>query len=349
MGRAVFAACFWMLVVSVFAQPTLARGEYQTALDFYNQKQYAQAAPYFEAASLNAPSNSAANYYAGYCFYVSGRRSEAIKSLWRLVRSSPSAREASAARTLLRQIDPDYVKNEGGGSSPSASSAPGSAASGLKAPEKLLTTAQVLDKLIKVMPSTGKLANVSAPYIAKVRGMLETIPLPVLRFMLANGVAVILSPNVVEHDRRIQNTTPRGWNADYDWKASPALTHGEKVYMGQFRMDSKSGDYIDTSPEVGVVRHEIGHALDYVMGNFTEQDEFKHAYLLDAAKVPDELRTQLDYFLQKSDSGPQETFAELFCHLVGGETDSRQETCELVFKHFSTCAKIIQKKINSVQ
>jgi len=179
--------------------------------------------------------------------------------------------------------------------------------------------------------------------------LLVAIPVPILLFWKNGGGSVLVSPSVVEHDMRIQNTAPRGWGDDFDWKASPALTSGGQVVISSNRFDSKSGEYIDTTPELGVVRHEAGHAIDYLMNNFTETDEFKHAYLLDSAQVPDEFRKRLDYFLQKASSGPQETFAELFCYRLGGETDShRKETCELVHKYFPLSEKELEKRLSKL-
>ena len=91
-------------------QAAQARGEYQTALDFYNKRQYGPAATYFEAASLVDPSNVAANYYAGYCFYTAGRRDEAIKSFWRLARAYPTRREGYRLWISFGRSTPTLLK-----------------------------------------------------------------------------------------------------------------------------------------------------------------------------------------------------------------------------------------------
>jgi hypothetical protein len=68
---------FTALTIWLAAPPAcVAHGEYQTALDLYNKRQYPQAAQYFEIASLGEPSNVSANYYAGYSFYLAGRKSD---------------------------------------------------------------------------------------------------------------------------------------------------------------------------------------------------------------------------------------------------------------------------------
>ena len=101
------AGCAFLLSARV-----LAAGEYQTGVDLYGKHRYAEAAPYFEAASIASPSNAAANYYAGYCFYLAGKRAESCSSFWRLVKNNPSSKEAADARTLLQKLDPNYALHE---------------------------------------------------------------------------------------------------------------------------------------------------------------------------------------------------------------------------------------------
>lgn len=324
------------LVLGPVVPAVQGRGEYQAGLDCYQQKRYLEAGQYFELASVNDPNNEIANYYAGYCFYLAGRPAQAIASLRRLCRRQSGSKEAAQAQALLRRIDPDFGKEV-----PPAASSP---------VEKVrpATARELVAAMIKIQPGTGRLPDVSNAFVEKVKEMLVTVPLPILLLLRREGAQVVVGPSVVEHDQRIQNTAPRGWSGDYNWKQSPALTHGRKVFMAQYRLDGRTGEYVDTSPEVGVVRHELGHALDHCLGDYTETDAFKHAYLLDAAKVPDEYQEKLHYFLQKADSGPSETFAELFCYRVGGETDSRQEKCELVHKYFPNARAEMVKMLNGL-
>ncbi|HNG19750.1 MAG TPA: hypothetical protein PLI59_11280, partial [Candidatus Obscuribacter sp.] len=149
-----------------------------------------------------------------------------------------------------------------------------------------------------------------------------------------------IAPSVVEHDLRIQNTAPRGWGSDSSWKESPAVCSGTKVIIAQYKLNSSTGEYVTTETEIGVVRHETGHAIDHCLNGFSTRESFRHAYYLDEARVPDELRGRLAYFLQKSTSGPSEVFAELICSRLGGETDNyRKESGDLVYKHFPLCRK----------
>lgn len=348
-----FAFCLVVLLASG-VQPSSARGEYQAALDLYAKKQYPQAAQYFEAASLSDPNNVAANYYAGYSFYLAGRRAEAIASFWRLAKAYPARKEGLQAREFLKKIDPDYAKNDSGVPATAAGATAGVSGSSTAGTTVVATPKPsargLVNGLVQVKPSAGKNANVSSAFVEKIKGLLVTMPLSVLLFLRDEGASVMIVSSVVEHDMRLQNTVPRGWNEDFSWKESPALTYGKKVVVSQYKNDRKTGEAVDTSKEIGVVRHETGHALDHCLDDFTKTSEFRHAHYLDAAKVPDEYRSRLDYFLQLASGGPSETFAELFCYSQGGETDAhRQESCELVHKYFPLCEAEMRKQLAKLE
>lgn len=157
------------LGLTLCALECFARGEYQTALELYGRKQYLPAAQSFESASLSEPTNVSANYYAGYCFYLAGRRSEAISSFWRLARAFPTRREGIQALAYLKQIDGDFAKHYASTSlsvagnqvqgSLSRASAGVSASQSQSNNEKLvpkLSAKEIVERLVEVKPSAGK-------------------------------------------------------------------------------------------------------------------------------------------------------------------------------------------------
>ncbi len=77
------------------APQAIAGPDYDTALNYYKQKQYEKAAVHFETASLRAPGNISANYYAAYCFHLVGKRQEAIQSYRRLCKNFPGTKAAA--------------------------------------------------------------------------------------------------------------------------------------------------------------------------------------------------------------------------------------------------------------
>lgn len=339
---------FWLsflLLLATSSASAFARGEYQTALELYGKKQYFPAAQYFESASLSDPANVSANYYAGYSFYLAGHKNEAIASFWRLAKAFPGRKEGAQALLYLRQIDPNFANHEANKSQTSEAKTVSNASV-----EPKLSPKAIVDRLVEIKPSAGKNPNVTPSFTRLVKELLVAMPAPVLKLLLDSGGRIVLVSSAVEHDMRIQNSAPRGWDSSFSWKESPALTQGSKVVMSQFRADSRTGEPVSTTEEIGVLRHETGHAVDYCLGEFSDSAEFKHAYALEAAKVPDEHRQKLDYYLQKSNNGASETFAELYCYSTGGETDAgRKESGELVHKYFPHCEQLMSKRLAALE
>ncbi|MCA9802743.1 MAG: hypothetical protein KC777_12300 [Cyanobacteria bacterium HKST-UBA02] len=330
------AACFLLSTVGCFAQE---QAGYSQAMALYKAKRYDQAARLFERAWQADDSNPKAAYFAGYCAYLSGRRPESCRILWQLVDRHGDSPEAGAARKMLSQTDPAGAYRKARGASPvvSKTSVSSSTAQSSETPK------QLVDAIVTVHKPTGKFPAVTPTFVASIKDMLMALPESVLRTLRDKRGKVSIRPSVIEMDYRIQNTRPRGWTDGSSWANSPALTQGREVVVSQYRLDD-SGNPINTDSEIGVVRHEVGHALDYCLGSVSETEKFKHAYLLDAAKVPGDLRGRLDYYLQKSDAGPSEVFAELFNARFGGYTDrGRAGSSALVDSNFPLCKKIVDE------
>ena len=330
----------------LFIAGASAQQDYETAIAFYERHKYGDAAQCFANVWRVEPKNATAGYYAAYSFYLAGKREQSVTIFWQLVNTLPDRKESGMARELLKRIDPDYAKHS---ANSTADASPQPAKTSF--PQRRIETAQELvDALVTVEPPKGKVPAVTPSFTRSIKEMLVAIPLPVLRILNNEDGHIRIMPSVVEMDYRIQNTTPHGWNDSASWKDSPALCHGKSVVISQYRNDQRTGEYVQTTNELGVVRHELGHAIDNCMDSFSQTESFKHAYYLDAANVPQELRTKLDYFLQSGWSGPSEVFAELCCHKFGGETDrGRIELCELVKRNFPLTDQELEKRLNELK
>jgi len=68
---------------------------------------------------------------------------------------------------------------------------------------------------------------------------------------------------------------------------------------------------------VNSLYHEAGHALDFCLDDISHSEGFKHAYLLDSARIEPAAANTLRYYLQKSEDGQEECCAELIGTLLG--------------------------------
>jgi hypothetical protein len=343
-----FRAIILTGIFVISAESVFAQQEYQTALGLYNKRNYAEAAEHFAGAWRVDPNNASAAYYAAYCLYLAGKREDAVNSFWQLVDKLPSRKESMMARQVLQQIDPAYAKHSAGSALTSSSQSTKGGISHAAVP-KAETVQDLINGLVQVTPPQGKLPPVTPSFVQSIKQMLTDVPIPVLRLLRSREGHICVLPSVVEKDFRIQNTTPRGWDDSASWKDSPAMCSGQDVVVSQYRYDGRTGDYAENTNDLGVVRHELGHAVDYCLEYVSTTEDFKHAYYLDAAKVPEESRTKLDYFLQRGTAGPSEVFAELCCYMFGGETGGRKESCELVRKYFQLSESELEKRLKELE
>jgi hypothetical protein len=95
----------------------------------------------------------------------------------------------------------------------------------------------------------------------------------------------------------------------------------------------------------GVVQHEAGHAFDRALKDYSQSDEFKAAYNRDLAKIPDDQKEKLQYYIQDKDgNGNSEAFAEIFCHQLGCNNDPAE-----LEKYFPETSALVKKKIKEAQ
>lgn len=317
--------------------------EYKTAMSYFQLKQYPSAGVQFLKAMQAEPKNPKPIYYSGYCLYMSGRKEDAVKTFWHLVDTIPNSTEAGLAREFLKRIDRNYNNHSKIAVLKSDNKA------GAITKSELQSADFYIGKLIVVHPPRGKYPPVSMSYTNEIRRLLKGLPVTVLKALTDNKAKISILPSIVERDFRMQNTVPRGWDEGTSWQNSTAFCQGTEVVISQYRIDRRTGDPVETTDEVGVIRHEVGHALDHCL-DISDSEEFKHAYRLEAARVPQEMRRKLDYYLQSGDGGPSETFAELFNDKYGGYTDSgRGNIASQVKTYFPNCNKILEQKLKALE
>lgn len=302
----------------------------------YRTKQYESAATKFIQILEKDPENATAAYYASYALYGAGKQTEAVNMFWYLCKHCSSSREAYTARSFLRSLDKTYVKDS---TDPKIGVLP--AAKHESMPLTQSNTKAMKESIIAAMvvvtPRRSAL-DVTPEFVESIRNALRDYPLHILRFLHEHKCKMIISPNVIENDFRMQNRHPRGYSEDSKMDNVPALFNGTDIVIGQYLKDQK-GDTIPNVGIIGTIRHETGHAIDRYLGGISRKEEFRHEFLFDGNCAD---REKLAYFV----NSPSETFAELACQRLGGRTDDyRSERCELLNQYYPRCGKLVDKAL----
>src|SRR6202035_1338371 len=108
------------------------------------------------------------------------------------------------------------------------------------------------------------------------------------------------------------------------------------------RVDPTVNELVRSTREQGVARHEIGHAVDHSMGDFSTSTDFQQAYQQDLAQIPANMQARLDYYIQTARpfAGASEAFADLFAALHGGACNASDTA--LILKFFPRTAEAIK-------
>ncbi|MCD9032768.1 hypothetical protein LDO32_13635 [Luteimonas sp. Y-2-2-4F] len=133
-----------------------------------------------------------------------------------------------------------------------------------------------------------------------------------------NGVTVVVCRNsVTEHLTELQGVQPRGWPPGSTWDDVPGLyaPDTQSVVIATRGHDTPEGARV---PETGnghgstnLVLHETAHALHAIVG---DPQAFLDARQADLAALS-------DYETQPGEAGIQETFAESYANVFGGNPD----------------------------
>lgn len=329
-----------------------SEGHFAAGVRLYNERNYAQAIAHFVEVTKGEPRNQTAYYYGANCYYQLGKRDEAIKFYWFIVRSFPQSREAAQVKGFLKQIDPNFQRNSTDASVASLPTleAPAQAATAKKPKSSAATKPkdQIINEMIKVVKALKDRPNVSAQLLERIRAALRAYPDALLGLLYKEKCFIYVTPTMIDKDPGLQNTKPSGYEEGRTYKNCPGMFDGYNIVLCEYTLE----DDFDVEPApdpIGTLRHELGHAIDGYMNGISETEEFRHAYRLDVGGIDDDVKSKIAYYLQIDVRGPRETFAELMCYQFGGrENQWQKQRCDLVYRSFKRAWTVMAQKINSL-
>lgn len=179
--------------------------------------------------------------------------------------------------------------------------------------------------------------NLSVDFLNDARAARDSIPPQLWEKFAARGWTVHLTDLVVNAAPFLRGRQPRGWPADMTWENADAvhLPQHRMVVIASHRLN-RDGRRVAARRVGGVLRHELGHALDIAfnagVGRLSDSVAFRDSYAKDLAVL--EASDSLAYYVRNGRSGATETFAELLADWYGGGSDvGRQAELRTAFAH----------------
>lgn len=203
--------------------------------------------------------------------------------------------------------------------------------------------------------------NLSRQFEQSMEEILAPLPPSLSQLASAGGIRIVATPTVIDHFPELKNIQPRGWSAGSSWANCDGLYNSDsrEVVFAQSMLLRSNGQLVQSSSRKGVLLHEFGHAIDELLGWYSQSPEFVAAYLADVSKVfTTALEPELAYYLQGFEltgtgslpshgaAGLGETFADVFA-AIHGSSANRDKT-KLILAVFKRVAMVIRKKLETL-
>ncbi len=311
----------------VLALPSAVSSSFEEGVKLYSQKQYKQALPVFMQFLKANPRSSAAYLYIANSYYALQQVGPAKQTYQVLIQSFPNSSEARAAREFLIKLQPPESAN----AKDNSATAEGSTSIPKAFTKRLNSPSPVGELTFRVVRPIQDHPAVSTQLINDVKSRLQSYPKQVRRLLYENGIEVVLTPTLIDKNPEMKNQEGRGYDG-HTLKSCPGMFQdGRMIVICERTMDEGTEavhEPISTSSILRTLNHETGHAIDRCLGELCETEEFKHAYLLDAAaaqRLDASISRDLAYYLQKSVAGQQECCGELFGIILGTDDDKSEK------------------------
>ena len=348
-NQATVSALLVSLTLLQFASPAHSQdASMKAALDLYKvKKDYAAATDAFYKIAVSQPDNIEAFIYYANSLYMQKQSDKAIKAYWYVVRRFPSHKRGYEIKEYLKKLDPSYAThiNDPRFASVGDSKSSATKTASIAAPSR--ASESVINDIVKtVKPLNGRPA-VSPSLIDRTKDALRAYPGNLLQTIYDRGCRIWLTPTMIDKEPGLEHQQPSGYMEGHTYKDCPGMFYSGGIVVCEYTIGN-GFDWDACDDPIGTLRHELGHAVDYYLGEISESEEYRHAYRLDQGSISDDAtRNRLHYYMQKDIRGQHECFAELMAAKYGkGEFKlKKDETNALVEASFPRTMKVIDKRI----
>jgi hypothetical protein len=186
---------------------------------------------------------------------------------------------------------------------------------------------------ITTLPNVEISPKLSDQFLQQIDRAVSIIPESVLKALEQHGDSLKLSPQLKDLLPELSGKPIPGDPSGRVFDQSPGLYYRREksIIIFEYVMDTHPPfRVIKNNRAPGILRHELGHALDRALGGRSDYDDFQRAYNQDVDTIDNvSMIDEYAYYLTRK--GRSELFAELFAVLQGGGADERIGNIKRIF------------------
>lgn len=320
-----------------------ASDAFQNAVSLYGKQDYRACVPLLENYIRAHPTNKVAYCYLANSYFALGNYDQAKKLAEYVAVNFTMTPESAACGELIARIQAKLEKSQkatkiltGSQSETALRHSSGKHGGSTGGPFNI-------DTFIYTVRGNVDTGEVSPEFLQKVKAVVSSMPQNVMARLQHSGCKVCVTPRMADKLPGFSHQRPRGWDEDKSGKHVDGLFNGEVIICENSISYKNDFEYVKNERYAGVLRHEMGHAVDWYYGRLSRTEELKHSYLLELARVDIDARErEIAYYAQKSDAGRSECFAELFGAMIGGGCSKYDS---MLMASFPSTAKLIREKV----
>lgn len=326
------AALLASLLVTIAPSNAAAPSQYELGIKAYQARRYSEAATYFHNSIAKEGGSADAWLYLGHSFYAAGDRNRAEQTYKTLqANTNKYSPQSITAGRSLRLIRMTSTTNFG-----RAAINPGGMLNTLGPNASTGQNGQPGGQITVQAPKIGH-PEVSSSAVNTIRAAFDGLPPTIKQMLIAGNVQIVVTPTMIDKFPAGAYQERMGYNGGTD-KSCDGLCNGRLVVIAEHKVNERT-DEVSAAISPSIMQetflHETGHAVDSCLNGYAQSAEFKAAYLADVAKMSDDDKSRLSYFMQRNGQGQVESFAELASYLMGNHrwaAGELVENCPTAFK-----------------
>lgn len=321
----------------IAAGPT-ANNSYGQGVLLYRAGRYREAAAYFWQSITKEDGQAGSWLYMAHSYLGARDVPNAIKTYETIVKTYPDQKEGQEAKNYLARLAPARA-------AAAQAAVKDRAANDAQAEAAVPKKSKLEDRIVLQRPKVGH-PEVSSEVTTAVKEAMANIPKPVRKILTAGDIKFVLTTTMIDRYPEGAYQEVEGYEGGTS-KSCPGLFDPSKdeIVLAQYTVDEANDELNRPIPNKRIIQtflHECGHAVDHCIGRISMTDQYRHAYYLDIARVPDDMRRKLAYYLQKSTRGQYESCGQLLGIIMGlqDETSEDMQAC------FPNTLAFLKQKVN---